>query len=120
MPTRPTNSTSAVRVGPLNVDGVLQIEVDLSGVGAVLDYSVDESDLDSALAIGDGSTSVTTPAGTMTPASPTLSSDVVVFSVFQANGETLIVGKDYAATLHYRTAAVASSVTVVFPVVSDR
>ena len=120
MPTRVANSKEAQRVGPLNVDGVLQIQVDLSDVGTITAIQVDEAAMDAALDLGDGSTAVTIPTGSITPATPTLSSNVATFTVFQKSGQTLRPNKDYHVTLHYQTSVYSSSVTCVFQVVSDR
>ncbi len=120
MPHRPSNSIDPVRVGPLNIDGWTQYEVDVSNVGTVLEYGVDTTDLDPALAVGDGVTTVTTELGDETPPAPTLSSDKITFALFQASGQTLRNRRDYRATVYYRTASGVDSVTLVFPAVRDR
>jgi len=118
MPIRPPNSAEKLYIGPLNIDGVVQVDVNLADIGTITGYSLEVSD--SALAIGDGATEVVTPAGAITPASPTLSSNIIVFSLFAATGASLTAGQNYEVIVHYRTANFTSSVTIIVPVVEDR
>ena len=121
MPVRIANTSDRPIVGPLNIEGVMQVEIDLSAVGTVTAYAIDETDLDSqGLDVGDGIVTVAAPSGTVTPPAPVLAADKVTFSLFQKDGESLTDDGWYTATMHYNISHRADSATVRFQAVQDR
>ncbi len=120
MPTRRANSVDPVRVGPLHIDGVMPVEVDLNTHWlqgeSLSDVSVDN--VPTELDVGDGVSVASTPAGNVTPPGPSHVSGVAKFYLFKQSGETLVHGKDYTVTLNYHTPTRADAVTVIFTAVN--
>ena len=109
------------RVGPLDPNGVMPVDVDVTALPAITGYDFESPT--AGIEVGDGVKTKDVPAEsgggdgptTLTPVAPALAAGVFTFNVFLADASILERGKDYTVIVHlYSGQSFADDATIVF------